>query len=348
MNPLTLTIFIMALITGTLITFTSSNWLVVWMGLEINTMAIIPIMARKHHPRATEAATKYFLIQAPAAATILFVATTNAWLMGQWEINQISHHIPATMILLALAMKVGLAPTHTWLPEVTQGLDIKTALLLSTWQKLAPFSIIFQMHYMNTPLLIILGILSILMGGWGGLDQTQTRKILAYSSITHMGWMVIILQFLPELMMLTFSLYLIMTFSIFMILTQNNSHTINKLPMISTKLPVLSSLAPLTLLSLGGLPPLTGFMPKWLIIQELTKQGLFTLATIATLGSLLSLYFYLRLSYAASITMTPSNHLVTATWRLNKTLPSLLMTTSIMMSISLLPLTPSIITLFTQ
>nr|YP_008993052.1 NADH dehydrogenase subunit 2 [Cynoglossus quadrilineatus]AFB71235.1 NADH dehydrogenase subunit 2 [Cynoglossus quadrilineatus] len=348
MNPLTLMIFALSLITGTLITFSSSNWLVIWMGLEINTMAIIPIMAQKHHPRATEAATKYFLIQAPAAATILFIATTNAWLTGQWEINQISQQIPATMILLALAMKMGLAPTHTWLPEVIQGLEIKTALLLSTWQKLAPFSVIIQMHHMNTPLLIILGSLSVLMGGWAGLNQTQTRKILAYSSITHMGWMVIILQFLPELTMLTLTIYLIMTFSVFMMIAQNNSYTINKLPMLSTKLPMVSSLMPLTLLSLGGLPPLTGFMPKWLILQELSKQGLFTVATTIALGALLSLYFYLRLSYAASITMSPNNHLVTTTWRLSKNSPPLAMTMSIVMSMAFLPITPSVTALFMQ
>nr|YP_009704542.1 NADH dehydrogenase subunit 2 [Cynoglossus senegalensis]QCY72426.1 NADH dehydrogenase subunit 2 [Cynoglossus senegalensis] len=346
MNPFTLMIFALALLMGTLITFTSSNWLVAWMGLEINTMAIIPIMARKHHPRATEAATKYFLIQAPAAATILFVATTNAWFTGQWEISQISEQMPATMILLALALKMGLAPTHTWLPEVLQGLDIKTALLLSTWQKLAPFSIILQLHHANTPALVVMGTLSILMGGWAGLNQTQTRKILAYSSITHIGWMMIILRFFPNLTILTLTIYLIMTFSIFMILDQNNAHTVNKLPMLSTKLPVISSLTPLILLSLGGLPPLSGFMPKWLILQELSKQGLFTLATTIALGALLSLYFYLRLSYAASITMSPNNPLTATTWRLKKNLPSLPLAISMILSMGLLPLTPSIITLF--
>nr|ANX10113.1 NADH dehydrogenase subunit 2 [Cynoglossus joyneri] len=342
MNPFTLLIFALALFTGTLITFISSNWLVAWMGLEINTMAIIPIMARNHHPRATEAATKYFLIQAPAAATILFVATANAWFTGQWEISQISEQIPATMILLALALKMGLAPTHTWLPEVLQGLDIKTGLLLSTWQKLAPFSIVLQLHHANTPMLIILGTLSILMGGWAGLNQTQTRKILAYSSITHLGWMMIILRFYPHLTILTLIIYLIMTFSIFMVLHQNNALTINKMSMLSTKLPTISSLTPLLLLSLGGLPPLTGFMPKWLILQELSKQGLFALATIIALSALLSLYFYLRLSYAASITMSPNNHLTTTTWRLTKNLMSLPLAASIMLSTTLLPLTPSI------
>lgn len=83
------------------------------MGLEINTLAIIPLIAQHHHPRAVEATTKYFLTQATAAATLLFASVTNAWLTGQWDIHLISHPVPTTIIILALALKVGLAPLHT-------------------------------------------------------------------------------------------------------------------------------------------------------------------------------------------------------------------------------------------
>lgn len=84
-------------------------------------------------------------------------------------------------------MKVGLAPTHFWLPEVLQGLDLTTGLILSTWQKVAPFALLLQIPHHNPTLLVILGLLSTLIGGWGGLNQTQLRKILAYSSIAHLG-----------------------------------------------------------------------------------------------------------------------------------------------------------------
>lgn len=82
------------------------------MGLEINTLAIIPLIAQKHHPRAVEATTKYFLIQATAAAIILFAASTNAWILGQWDINQMSHPLTSSIAITALALKVGLAPLH--------------------------------------------------------------------------------------------------------------------------------------------------------------------------------------------------------------------------------------------
>nr|UJT63727.1 NADH dehydrogenase subunit 2 [Ctenochromis sp. MG-2022]UJT63728.1 NADH dehydrogenase subunit 2 [Ctenochromis sp. MG-2022]UJT63729.1 NADH dehydrogenase subunit 2 [Ctenochromis sp. MG-2022] len=342
MNPYILATLLFGLGLGTTITFTSSHWLLAWMGLEMNTLAIIPLMAQHHHPRAVEATTKYFLTQAAAAATLLFASVTNAWLTGQWDIQQISHPLPCTMITLALALKIGLAPLHAWLPEVLQGLDLTTGLILSTWQKLAPFALILQLQPSNSTLLILLGISSTLMGGWGGLNQTQLRKVLAYSSIAHLGWMILVLQFSPSITLLTLLTYLIMTFSTFLMFKLNKATNINTLATSWTKAPSLTALTPLILLSLGGLPPLTGFMPKWLILQELTKQGLAPTATLAALSALLSLYFYLRISYAMALTISPNNLTSTAPWRLPSTQLTYPLATSTAMTICLLPLTPAI------
>nr|YP_009045849.1 NADH dehydrogenase subunit 2 [Siniperca roulei]AID15559.1 NADH dehydrogenase subunit 2 [Siniperca roulei]AKA63395.1 NADH dehydrogenase subunit 2 [Siniperca roulei] len=319
MNPYILATLLFGLGLGTTITFASSHWLLAWMGLEMNTLAIIPLMAQHHHPRAVEATTKYFLTQATAAAMLLFASTTNAWLTGQWDIQQMSHPLPVTLITLALALKIGLAPVHAWLPEVLQGLDLTTGLILSTWQKLAPFALLLQIQPTNSTILIILGLMSTLVGGWGGLNQTQLRKILAYSSIAHLGWMILVLQFSPSLTLLALLTYFIMTFSTFLVFKLNKSTTINALATSWAKAPMLTSLAPLILLSLGGLPPLTGFMPKWLILQELAKQGLAPTATLAALTALLSLYFYLRLTYAMTLTMSPNNLTGTTPWRLPST-----------------------------
>nr|AOY08220.1 NADH dehydrogenase subunit 2 [Iranocichla cf. hormuzensis 'Kol River']AOY08250.1 NADH dehydrogenase subunit 2 [Iranocichla cf. hormuzensis 'Rudan River']AOY08256.1 NADH dehydrogenase subunit 2 [Iranocichla cf. hormuzensis 'Shur River']AOY08221.1 NADH dehydrogenase subunit 2 [Iranocichla cf. hormuzensis 'Kol River']AOY08222.1 NADH dehydrogenase subunit 2 [Iranocichla cf. hormuzensis 'Kol River'] len=345
MNPYILATLLFGLGLGTTITFASSHWLLAWMGLEMNTLAIIPLMAQHHHPRAVEATTKYFLTQAAAAATLLFASVTNAWLTGQWEIQQITHPLPTTMITLALALKIGLAPLHAWLPEVLQGLDLTTGLILSTWQKLAPFALILQIQPSNSTTLIILGLASTLIGGWGGLNQTQLRKILAYSSIAHLGWMILVLQFSPSITLLTLLIYFIMTFATFLMFKLNKSTNINNLATSWTKAPALTALAPFILLSLGGLPPLTGFMPKWLILQELTKQGLAPTATLAALSALLSLYFYLRLSYAMALTMSPNNLTSTAPWRLSSTQLTCPLAISTVMTICLLPLTPSITTL---
>nr|ALF63188.1 NADH dehydrogenase subunit 2 [Dicrossus filamentosus] len=348
MNFFPLTILFFGLALGTSMTLASSHWLLAWMGLELNTLAILPLMAQHHHPRAIEATTKYFLIQATAAATLLFASTTNAWLTGQWDILQLSHPFSATVATLALALKIGLAPLHTWLPEVLQGLDLTTGLILSTWQKLAPFALLLQMQIISPKLLILMGLLSTFMGGWGGLSQTQLRKILAYSSIAHLGWMILILQFSPALSLLTLMVYVIMTASAFMTFSLHKSTNINALATSWAKNPLSATLTPLILLSLGGLPPLTGFMPKWLILQELTKQDLAPAAALAALSALLSLYFYLRLSYAMTLTISPNTLSNTIPWRLPLQTPTLPLSLTTSLSIYLLPLTPSIMALFSS
>nr|WBR66503.1 NADH dehydrogenase subunit 2 [Microphysogobio fukiensis] len=344
MNPYVLMILLSSLGLGTTLTFASSHWLLAWMGLEINTLAIVPLMAQHHHPRAVEATTKYFLTQATAAAMILFASTTNAWITGEWDMNNMSNPIASTMVITALALKIGLAPMHFWMPEVLQGLDLLTGLILSTWQKLAPLALIIQVSQAIDPLLLTsLGVMSTLAGGWGGLNQTQLRKILAYSSIAHMGWMIIVLQYAPQLTLLALGTYIFMTSAAFLTLKTSSATKINTLAMAWSNNPTLTATTALVLLSLGGLPPLTGFMPKWLILQELTKQNLPATATIMALAALLSLYFYLRLSYAMTLTIFPNTTNSNTPWWVKTNQTSLPLTISTTIALGLLPVNPAML-----
>nr|AQM50014.1 NADH dehydrogenase subunit 2 [Gila eremica] len=348
MNPYVLVTLLSSLGLGTTLTFASSHWLLAWMGLEINTLAIIPLMAQHHHPRAVEAATKYFLTQATAAAMILFASMTNAWITGGWDMNNMSDPIASTMVIAALALKIGLAPMHFWMPEVLQGLDLLTGLILSTWQKLAPLALIIQTAQAVDPLLLTaLGLLSTLIGGWGGLNQTQLRKILAYSSIAHMGWMVIVVQYAPQLTLLALLVYIFMTSAAFLTLKVSSATKISTLAIIWSKTPVLTATTALVLLSLGGLPPLTGFMPKWLILQELTKQGLPLTATVMALAALLSLYFYLRLCYAMTLTISPNTINSATSWRVQASQASVPLALTTTLALGLIPMTPAIMMLVT-
>nr|YP_010997018.1 NADH dehydrogenase subunit 2 [Prietella phreatophila]UGN11504.1 NADH dehydrogenase subunit 2 [Prietella phreatophila] len=341
MSPYILTMLLSSLGLGTTLTFMSSHWLLAWMGLEINTLAILPLMAQHHHPRAVEATTKYFLAQATAAATILFASSINAWATGEWNIYCLSHPPATTLITMALALKVGLAPMHLWMPPVMQGLNLPTGLIMATWQKLAPLTLIIQMAPFTHPLLFTsLGLMSILAGGWGGLNQTQLRKILAYSSIAHLGWMMIITQFKPQLTILVLTTYIVMTSATFLTFKLMTTTKINTLTTSWAKSPPTTAMAALVLLSLGGLPPLTGFMPKWLILQELTMQGLPLTATLMALSALLSLYFYLRLCYAMTLTISPNTNNTTTPWRTQNTQTTAPLATLMTMSLLLLPLTP--------
>nr|ANA77549.1 NADH dehydrogenase subunit 2 [Bleda syndactylus] len=340
MNPQAKLIFTISLLMGTTITVTSNHWVTAWVGLEINTLAVLPLISKSHHPRSIEAATKYFLTQATASALLLFSSMNNAWHTGQWDIAQLTHPVSCLILTSAIAMKLGLVPFHFWFPEVLQGAPLTTGLLLSTVMKLPPVTLLFMTsHSLNPTVLTCMAILSTALGGWMGLNQTQIRKILAFSSISHLGWMTIIISYSPKLTLLNFYIYVLMTTAVF--LTLNTIKTL-KLPTLMTtwtKTPPLSAMLFLTLLSLAGLPPLTGFLPKWLIIQELTKQNMAPAAIAISLLSLLGLFFYLRLAYCATITLPPhtTNHM--KQWHTTKPTNTLIAILTVM-STTLLPLSP--------
>nr|AER41299.1 NADH dehydrogenase subunit II [Serinus striolatus] len=343
MNPQAKLIFVISLLLGTTITISSNHWIMAWAGLEINTLAVLPLISKSHHPRSIEAATKYFLTQATASTLVLFSSMTNAWHTGQWDITQLSHPTSSLILTSAIAMKLGLVPFHFWFPEVLQGSPLSTGLILSTIMKLPPIALLYMTSpSLNPTLLATLAILSTAVGGWMGLNQTQIRKILAFSSISHLGWMAAIIIYNPKLTLLNFYLYTMMTAAIFLTLNSIKVLKLSTLMTAWTKVPSLNAMLLLTLLSLAGLPPLTGFLPKWLIIQELTKQEMIPTATLISLLSLLSLFFYLRLAYCTTITLPPhtTNHM--KQWRTGKS-THILIAILTTMSVILLPISPMIL-----
>nr|QOD97904.1 NADH dehydrogenase subunit 2 [Dromas ardeola] len=345
MNPHAKLITSMSLLLGTTITISSNHWVMAWTGLEINTLAIIPLISKSHHPRAIEAAIKYFLVQATASALVLFSSMINAWHTGQWDLTQLTHPTSCLLLTTAIAMKLGLVPFHFWFPEVLQGSSLTVALLLSTLMKFPPITILLMTsHSLNPTLLTTMAITSAALGGWMGLNQTQIRKILAFSSISHLGWMVIIIIYNPKLTLLTFYLYSLMTTAVLLTLNTIKVMKLSTMMTSWTKTPMLNATLMLTLLSLAGLPPLTGFLPKWLIIQELTKQEMTTTATIIAMLSLLGLFFYLRLAYYSTITLPPNSTNHMKQWHTNKPASTFIaIVTSL--SILLLPLSPMILTI---
>nr|AAP94308.1 NADH dehydrogenase subunit II [Anolis strahmi] len=344
MSPTIFSIMLSSLATGTIITMTSYHWLMAWVGLEINTLAIIPIISMQHNPRSTEAATKYFLTQAAASSLILFASLFNAWQVGTWDITQLSTTQAHILLTMALSMKLGLAPLHFWLPEVIQGSTMFTALIITTWQKLAPMSLIFlTANNLSTTILLTMGLLSAMIGGWAGLNQTQTRKIMAYSSIAHLGWMSTIASIMTNIFIMNLFIYLLLTTAMFYSLIFSKLKTIQDTSVTWTTSPYLMILTTLTLLSLGGLPPLTGFIPKWLVLEELTTQNLIPLATVMVMAALLSLFFYLRLTYTTTLTLSPNTTQTKFKWRFKPNIKTPLMTATFMVSMFLLPMSPTLL-----
>nr|YP_009946517.1 NADH dehydrogenase subunit 2 [Stenocephalemys albocaudata]QOE76352.1 NADH dehydrogenase subunit 2 [Stenocephalemys albocaudata] len=345
MNPITMMMIYFTIFMGPIITMSSSNLLLMWVGLELSLLAMVPLLINKKNPRSTEAATKYFITQATASMIILLAIILNYKQLGTWMFQQQTNNLILTMTLISLSMKLGLAPFHYWLPEVTQGIELHTGLILLTWQKIAPLSILFQIHNLINPTItMILAILSIFMGAWGGLNQTQMRKIMAYSSIAHMGWMLAIITFNPSLTLLNLMIYIILTIPMFMMLKLNSSTTMNSISLLWNKTPTTLMMMSIILLSLGGLPPLTGFLPKWIIMTELLKNNCIILTTMMAMMALLNLFFYMRLIYSISLTMFPTNnnskmlsHLLNP--KHNFTIPLLTITSTMT-----LPISPQLIT----
>nr|APC60983.1 NADH dehydrogenase subunit 2 [Isothrix sinnamariensis] len=341
MNITLLTTIYTTLIMGTLITLTSSHWLLMWAGLELSMLSIIPILMNNHNPRSTEAATKYFLTQATASMILLLSIITTMMCSGQWSIMYTNNTIITLALTTSLIMKLGLVPFHLWITEVTQGTSLIPGMILLTWQKIAPLSIMIQIHpTMNQHLIMISALTSTLLGGWGGLNQTQTRKILAYSSIAHMGWMVAVVNFNPSICLFNLMVYIMLTISLFTALFMNNNLTTLSLSNMWSTAPPIIIIILMNLMSMGGLPPLTGFSPKLMVIQELVKNNNIMTPTLMAIMALLSLYFYMRLTYSTTLTLFPSTNNTKTKWYFHNNKITTITPLMIIMSTMALPLTP--------
>nr|AAL60108.1 NADH dehydrogenase subunit 2 [Draco guentheri] len=309
-------ILYLSIMLGTIITMSSHHWLMAWMGLELNTLAVLPIISKTKHPRANEAATKYFLTQAVASCLLLLSCIINAWQTGSWDILQMTNKYASAIMVIALAMKTGTAPLHFWLPEVMHGSSMYTAMLISTWQKMAPMALLYLISsHMQSPIVLMLGILSTTIGGWGGINQTQLRKMLAYSSISNLGWAMVIIPFEPNVFTINILMYILMMIPTFTILAAMATKTLQNLSASWTTSPTGTTLLMVLLLSIAGLPPLTGFLPKLLILNELVTQTLTPIAIVTTMTSLLNLVFYLRAMYMTTLLNSPASATASMKWR---------------------------------
>nr|YP_009115775.1 NADH dehydrogenase subunit 2 [Temnopleurus hardwickii]AJC10783.1 NADH dehydrogenase subunit 2 [Temnopleurus hardwickii] len=303
---------------GTFIVISSHNWFIIWIGLEISTLALIPLLCSNFSPRNIEASIKYFLIQALSAALLLNGAMIQAWLTGSWSILDPANNITMLCASIALAFKIGLAPCHFWFPDVLQGLPLTQGLIVATWQKIAPLILVFSITNITfSTMLILTGLVSIVVGGWGGLNQTQTRKILAFSSIANMGWIVITSVYSIQAAIIMLIIYLLINAAIFLLLNLLTVFSLGHLNNISQLSPISIILITLLILSLGGLPPLTGFMLKFTSLCFLVNNNFILLSSLMIIGSLLSLFFYLRVSFNVSLVIFPQHIMSLTAWRNN-------------------------------
>nr|DAA06234.1 TPA_exp: NADH dehydrogenase subunit 2 [Drosophila mojavensis] len=288
-------LFTAMMIIGTLITVTANSWLGAWMGLEINLLSFIPLMSDSNNLKSTEASLKYFLTQALASTVLLFSVIL---LMLKNNMNyEISNSFISMIITSTLLLKSGSAPFHFWFPNLMDGLTWMNALLLMTWQKIAPLMLI---SYLNTKnILLISVILSVIVGAIGGLNQTSLRKLMAYSSINHLGWMLSALMLNESVWLIYFLFYSLLSFTLIFMFNIFKLFHLNQLFSWYSCNKILKFVLFTNFLSLGGLPPFLGFLPKWIVIQQLTFCNQYFQLLILLVTTLITLFFYLRMCYSA-------------------------------------------------
>nr|YP_009560637.1 NADH dehydrogenase subunit 2 [Liriomyza chinensis]AWX34625.1 NADH dehydrogenase subunit 2 [Liriomyza chinensis] len=309
--------FLLILMMGTMITISSNSWLSAWMGLEINLLSFIPLM-NDNNLMSTESSLKYFLIQALASTVFIFFSIF--LMLENFYSIQINLSYAKILILSAILLKMGAAPFHFWFPSVMQGLMWTNAYILMTWQKIAPIFILSYVIY--KPLIIFCAISSAICGAIGGFNQTSLTKLMAYSSINHMGWMLIAMLKNESMWILYFIFYSLLNFTVILLFKMFNMSHINQMFSMLMNSKPLKFMTFFNLLSLGGLPPFLGFIPKWLIIQSLTFENQYLLLMILIVSALISLYFYLRMGYTAfMLNYTEMNW--TLTYQYNKILMNL-------------------------
>nr|QHZ87477.1 NADH dehydrogenase subunit 2 [Coeliccia cyanomelas] len=283
-------LFLSTLISGTMIVISSKSWILMWMGLEMNLLSFIPLMNQNKTPYENEAAMKYFIVQAMASLIMLFSILA----AGLYEI---SNAITNTILLSSLFTKMGAAPFHLWFPGVMQGLTWMNCFILMTWQKIAPM-IMMMYQLINGLMSNTIIMISVLAGAIGGFNQTSLRKMMAYSSISHLGWMIMASMMSIKYWIIYFMIYLILNLSIIIIFMKN---MIFYLPQIFTQQGSKTNKFSMyiSMLSLGGLPPFLGFFPKWLIIQTSMEFESKWLILIMVMTTMVTLYFYLKVTYSS-------------------------------------------------
>nr|AXS66621.1 NADH dehydrogenase subunit 2 [Curculionoidea sp. 2 KM-2017] len=291
--------FINTVIISTLISISSMSWFTAWIGLEINLLSLMPLMKSFKNKYSSEATIKYFIVQAMASAILLFsiLIFNNSKILDIYPFST-----PSSIILCsALLLKLGASPFHFWFPEVLSGLNWEMVIILLTWQKIAPMILLSYMTNLSSKFLSIIIILSSIFSGLQGLNQICMRKILAYSSINHMGWMISAIFSSMSIWTYYFLSYCIINLNFIIMMNSNKIFYFNQLGKLFSFNKKFKFMFMTNLLSLSGLPPFLGFYPKWITVNFMIKNNHYTMIIMLIILTLLSLYYYLRITMTSFI-----------------------------------------------
>ena len=286
----------------------TKSWLVLWLWIELKRLALIPILRINMSPRTIEATRKYFLFQAAGRVIILIGIMLRYYYSGQIITRGRYTFSETTIIILALAIKMGIFPRHFWFIEVMKGLKFFRGFFVAIISKIVPlYVIIFVRIETKSPIVFIIRLLSVIIGSIFGVQQTQLRKLIALSSIAHLGWMIIIFNKVKTswIGIVLFVSYIIMVLPLFWIGKRFSIEYLAKSSKPGRKSSIGIILC-LTVLSIGGFPPLLGFFYKWIIFLKVIKAKKFLVIVILIIARLISLFYYIQICLGIYMKKWPS------------------------------------------
>nr|WRY72474.1 NADH dehydrogenase subunit 2 [Aguriahana wutyshana] len=283
-------LFLTTMVMGITMSISSSNWIMIWCGLEISLISFIPLMINKL-TISSESMMKYFIVQS-ISSSMLMLGMLIMIMSGDYNYDY--------MLLTALLIKSGVSPFHNWVLTVLEGLSLSMLMIMLTINKIAPLTL---MSYLTNKTMMII-IITVLVGAILGLNQNSIKKMIGYSSIFNMGFILSVLKF--NLMWIFYlTIYSIMLLMMMVILNVNNVNYINQMVFsetISNKMSLW-----INLLSMGGMPPLVGFSIKYMSMWYLISMKLVLTISIMVMLSLLIMFLYLRMTFLALMNNSITN-----------------------------------------
>ena len=322
LNKIEYPILILSSILGMMIMISSNDLIVFYMGLELQSLALYVLASfNRDNLLSTESGLKYFVLSALSSGLLLygcsltygFSESTN---FDQILINSTEFNYGTTFgivfILVGLAFKISAVPFHMWAPDVYQGSPTSVTLFFAILPKIAALSVFIKFLYtpfanMNDQwqtIIVFISIASMIFGAVAAIGQKNLKRLIAYSSISHMGYALAGLATVSnqgiQSSITYISIYLVMNlafFSCLFMLKSNDKYfeNIEDLSGLSKKHPILSFSLLIVLFSLAGIPPLAGFFAKFYVFLAVIEQSMYFLAIVGLLATVVAAFYYLRI-----------------------------------------------------
>lgn len=310
---------------GMLIMISANTLLVVYLGLEMLSLSLYALVAfRRDDGRASEAGMKYFVLGAIASGMLLYGMSILYGLSGSLELKDVAAYIASqevmhnlvllfglTFIIVGLGFKFGVAPFHMWVPDVYQGSPTPVTMFLGSAPKIAAFAMTMRllvngMEFASPgwqQMLIPLAVLSLVIGNIAAIAQSNIKRMFAYSTISHMGFVLLGILSASEqgyssamFYAITYALTALGGFAIIILLSQQGieAEELEDLSGLNERHPWYAFMMLLFLFSMAGIPPLVGFYAKLAVLQAVIQAGFLWLAVLAVIMSVIGAYYYLR------------------------------------------------------